>query len=207
MPTRWRWPPDSASARRVACSGRPTASSSAKARTMSGCRVAAQPGAPERHVAEPARTARSPSPTAARPGCIPGTPCRCVAAPGAARVPRSSVRSCAVQQDLAALGSTRRLMQRISVDLPVPEGPMTAVIPSGAMDRSMPRSTGLPGAYSLHRPRITRPRGPPCVGAWFIAEPSPPVRRCGGIAAGAAALRRCSASSSRRLSASKAARL
>jgi hypothetical protein len=37
MPTRWRWPPESASARRVANSPSPTASSSSKARSMSAC--------------------------------------------------------------------------------------------------------------------------------------------------------------------------
>ena len=53
MPTRWRCPPDSASARRVAKPERPTASSSSKARSMSASRESAQPRAPGRHVAEP----------------------------------------------------------------------------------------------------------------------------------------------------------
>jgi len=42
-------------------------------------------------------------------------------------------------------GSTRRLMQRISVLLPVPDGPMIAVTPSAAISTSMSCRTGLPG--------------------------------------------------------------
>src|SRR6267143_250819 len=49
--------------------------------------------------------------------------------------------------------STSRLMQRIRVDLPVPEGPMTALMPRASKSRSMPRSTGFPGTYSLTSPR------------------------------------------------------
>src|SRR5260370_22102994 len=52
-----------------------------------------------------------------------------------------------------AVGSTSRLMQRIRVDLPVPEGPMTALMPCASKSRSMPRSTGFPGTYSLTSPR------------------------------------------------------
>ena len=55
MPTRWRWPPDSASARLSACSVRPTRSSSANAFVDVGLWEAAEEGAPERHVAEAAR--------------------------------------------------------------------------------------------------------------------------------------------------------
>src|SRR5688572_20084581 len=54
------------------------------------------------------------------------------------------------------VGSTRRLMQRIRVDFPVPEGPMTALMPRGANSRSMPRSTGLPRSYSLTSCLMTR---------------------------------------------------
>src|SRR5437762_9179358 len=50
-----------------------------------------------------------------------------------------------------ALGSTRRLMQRISVLLPVPDGPMIAVMPRAAMSRLTSFKTGLPGTYDLAR--------------------------------------------------------
>ena len=76
------------------------------------------------------RTAGFPSPSAARPGCIPGTPCRCGGArcaqrrrAAAARGPGPRIRS------RPTVGSTSRLMQRISVLLPVPDGPMIAVMP------------------------------------------------------------------------------
>src|SRR5438132_572565 len=53
--------------------------------------------------------------------------------------------------DAPALGSTRRLMQRINVLLPVPDGPMIAVMPRAAMSRLMSFKTGLPGTYDLVR--------------------------------------------------------
>src|SRR5688572_3129349 len=46
-------------------------------------------------------------------------------------------------------------MQRIKVDLPVPEGPMTAVMPVGATLRSTARSTGTPRRYSFVSPRMS----------------------------------------------------
>src|SRR5207248_8229374 len=54
-----------------------------------------------------------------------------------------------------AVGSTRRLMQRISVLLPVPEGPITALTPRSPNAMSMWRRIGLPRTYSLLRPRMT----------------------------------------------------
>jgi hypothetical protein len=44
-------------------------------------------------------------------------------------LPRSFARSWPRNMISPAVGSTSRLMQRISVDLPVPDGPMTAVSP------------------------------------------------------------------------------
>src|SRR3989441_6571697 len=70
------------------------------------------------------------------------------------RAPRgSATRSCPSKITCPAVGSTSRLMQRIRVDLPVPEGPMTALMPRASKSRSIPRSTGLPGTYSLTSPR------------------------------------------------------
>ena len=57
-----------------------------------------------------------------------------------------------------AVGSTRRLMQRISVDLPVPEGPMIAVMPRPSTLSETSLSTGWPARYSLRRLRITSER-------------------------------------------------
>ena len=50
-------------------------------------------------------------------------------------------------------------MQRISVLLPVPDAPMTALIPVSPNARSMSCKTGLPGTYSLVSPRMTRELG------------------------------------------------
>ena len=55
MPTRWRWPPDSASARLSTCSVRPTRSKQLEGLVHVGLRKAAQQGSPERDVAQPAR--------------------------------------------------------------------------------------------------------------------------------------------------------
>src|SRR4051812_33071848 len=46
-------------------------------------------------------------------------------------------------------------MQRISVDLPVPDGPMIAVTPVGAIVRLTSMSTGTPRRYSLRSRRIS----------------------------------------------------
>ena len=64
-----------------------------------------------------------------RRGCTPGKPCR-----SCRRAKRNSGRDKRMMSRprnmiSPAVGSTRRLMQRISVDFPVPDGPMTAVIP------------------------------------------------------------------------------
>src|SRR5215203_6737243 len=78
-----------------------------------------------------------------------------------------------------AVGSTRRLMQRISVDLPVPDGPMTAVMPRPGMARSMSFSTGTPGRYSLRSLRMRSARASPSLvaattaGAAVIASSVP----------------------------------
>jgi len=47
------------------------------------------------------------------------------------------------------------LMQRMSVDFPVPDGPMTAVMPRFANVMLMSRNTGTPRRYSLRSPRIS----------------------------------------------------
>jgi hypothetical protein len=44
-------------------------------------------------------------------------------------------------------------MQRRSVDLPVPDGPMIATMPEGGNSSVMPSSTRLPATYSLTSPR------------------------------------------------------
>src|SRR5262245_36481908 len=49
-------------------------------------------------------------------------------------------------------------MQRTSVDLPVPEGPMIAVIPRPSTLSETSLSTGCPERYSLRRWRITSER-------------------------------------------------
>src|SRR5256712_147940 len=70
------------------------------------------------------------------------------------RAPRgSATRSCPSKITCPAVGSTSRLMQRIRVDLPVPEGPMTAMSARYSNSSTMPRSTGWPGLYSLTSPR------------------------------------------------------
>jgi hypothetical protein len=56
------------------------------------------------------------------------------------------------------VGSTSRLMQRISVDLPVPEGPMIATMPGSETLSEMSRRTGWPLRYSLTRLRMTSAR-------------------------------------------------
>src|SRR6218665_1367146 len=61
----------------------------------------------------------------------------------------SSCRPSSSSRMRPAVGSTSRLMQRISVLLPVPEGPMMLVSPVPDTARSMPLSTGWPGRYSL----------------------------------------------------------
>src|SRR6476620_5182025 len=57
-----------------------------------------------------------------------------------------------------AVGSTSRLMQRTSVDLPVPDGPMIAVSPRPSMSSETFLRTGSPARYSLRRLRMTRER-------------------------------------------------
>src|SRR4051812_22425782 len=57
-----------------------------------------------------------------------------------------------------AVGSTRRLMHRTSVDLPVPDGPMIAVMPRPSTVSETSLSTGCPGRYSLRRLRMTSAR-------------------------------------------------
>ena len=101
-------------------SARPTASSSSKARSMSCRRKPPQPGLPAPARSRAARTAGSPSRSGARPGCIPGTPCRCAGARARSGRPRSLAMSSPSNRISPAVGSTSRLMQRISVDLPVP---------------------------------------------------------------------------------------
>src|SRR5262249_8031813 len=56
------------------------------------------------------------------------------------------------------VGSTSRLMQRTSVDLPVPEGPMMAVRPRPSIVRETSRSTGSPAPHSLRSLRIRSDR-------------------------------------------------
>src|SRR5437762_869387 len=63
----------------------------------------------------------------------------------------SPTRSSPSSSTRPAVGSTSRLMQRISVLLPVPDGPMIAVTPRAAMSRLMSLRTGLPGTYDFDR--------------------------------------------------------
>src|SRR6266581_717319 len=72
----------------------------------------------------------------------------------------SRTRSWPSSSTAPALGSTSRLMQRISVLLPVPDGPMIAVMPRAAMSRLMSFSTGLPVMYDFERCRIVSMRLP-----------------------------------------------
>src|SRR3979411_564495 len=56
-------------------------------------------------------------------------------------------------------------MHRTSVDLPVPDGPMIAVMPRPATVSETSLSTGFPGRYSLRRLRMTSARSiSPAVG-------------------------------------------
>src|SRR5215212_6802659 len=93
--------------------------------------------------------------------------------------PESLARSWPRKRISPAVGSTRRLMQRISVDLPVPDGPMTAVMPRPGMARSMSFSTGTPGRYSLRSLRMRSARASPSLvaattaGAAVIASSVP----------------------------------
>src|SRR5215204_1461362 len=87
--------------------------------------------------------------------------------------PESLARSWPRKRISPAVGSTRRLMQRISVDLPVPDGPMTAVMPRPGMARSMSFRTGTPGRYSLRSLRMRSAREfPSLVAATTPARPS-----------------------------------
>ena len=134
----------------------------------------AQPRPPYRDIAEAAASARSRSPSGAPPGCIPGTPCRCGGASGAARVRCSLAMSWPRNRISPEVGSTSRLMQRISVDLPVPDGPMIAVMPRPSTVSETFFSTGWPARYSLRRLRITseRPALPPAASGLNGAEAS-----------------------------------
>ena len=59
--------------------------------------------------------------------------------------PRSGTMSRPPNRICPALGSTRRLMQRSSVLLPVPDAPITAVRPLPLTSSVNPFSTGWPG--------------------------------------------------------------
>jgi hypothetical protein len=88
-------------ARVAKSSPRPTASSSSKARATSSAGIS-QPGLARPARSRAGRSARSPSPSGARPGCIPGTPCRCGAAARRSSLPLAASPDPALEQDLAA---------------------------------------------------------------------------------------------------------
>ncbi len=143
----------------------PTTSSSSKARVDVVCAGTCAATRATRTRSPGARESRfSITVRAARPGCIPGTPCRCAGGPGAAPCAAASTRSCPSNSIAPEVGSTSRLMQRMSVLLPVPEGPMIAVMPRGATSRVDVGKHRLAGDVVLgempDRQRRRRRRGP-----------------------------------------------
>jgi hypothetical protein len=108
----------------VGMSVSPTRSSSAKASRRRRCGKRAEKLRQKPAHSRAGRTARSPSPSAARPGRIPGRSCPCAGARGAAaRAQRGDLVS-PLSRTRPPVGSTSRLTQRISVDLPAPDGPI-----------------------------------------------------------------------------------
>ena len=105
--------------------GETAARRAAAAQRLSGCRhIGEACGATlstRTYVAEAAQVHVLHDGQAARPGCTPGTPCRCAGVTSAQRL-TGFPRSLPSKQNPPEVGLTRRLMQRISVDLPVPEG-------------------------------------------------------------------------------------
>src|SRR6185436_11181231 len=67
--------------------------------------------------------------------------------------PLSLARSVPMNRISPEVGLVRRLMQRIRVDLPVPDGPMIAVMPRPANVSEISFRTGWPLRYSLERLR------------------------------------------------------
>ncbi len=152
---RCRWPPGQ---RVGALMGKPRkaddASSNSYARQIILRRELAAPCAPSRHIAEPPRDSRFSPITDRRSttGCIPGT-----------AIPIWRVWRSALLPDRPAPGpgfrtgspppsvATRPLMQRINVDLPVPDAPMIAVIPRVSISTLTSLSTGVPATYDLER--------------------------------------------------------
>src|SRR4029450_3685947 len=65
------------------------------------------------------------------------------------------VRSCPLNRISPSLGSTSRLMQRMSVLLPVPDAPMTAAMPRVPISRLMSVRTGFPATYDFERWRTS----------------------------------------------------
>ena len=143
MPTRWRWPPGQrVGALGCAKPGKPDRIEQVESALDVALGKFAQPGAPHRNIAEPAAQQVLHDASGARRDCTPGTPCRCGAARSSGRGRTSFARSWPRNRISPDVGCTRRLTQRISVLLPVPEGPMMAVRPEPGKVRSMPRSTG-----------------------------------------------------------------
>ena len=124
MPTRWRWPPESASARLSTCSVRPTRSSSCECLVDVGLREAAQERAPERDVAEPARQHVLHHGQALDQGELLEDHADAPARLAQTRRATGAVISRSPRKTWPEVGSTRRLTQRISVDLPAPDGPI-----------------------------------------------------------------------------------
>src|SRR6266702_2752329 len=157
MPTRWRCPPESWSARLVAKSPRPTASRSPKARSIS---AAGNLRSHARHTGtKPSLLQNTSAITESRSTRLYSwktMPMRRRAARSSG--PDSRTRSWPRNRISPAVGSTRRLMQRISVDLPAPEGPMIAVNPRPSTSSETPLSTGSPARYSLRRLRMVTDR-------------------------------------------------
>ena len=102
MPTRWRWPPDSSSARLSAmCEQTDAVEQAERLVHVRSADSGAGSCARTRHSRD-GRTGRSPSRSAARPARIPGRSCPCGAARGAARRSPACVRSISSEPDLAA---------------------------------------------------------------------------------------------------------
>ncbi len=155
MPTRWRCPPESESARALAKPVRPTISSVSQARWMSAASKLRQKAfhadvLPRHPVSRFSITVRR----STRLYSWNTMPMRLRAERNS--LPESLTMSRPSNTISPAEGSTSRLMQRIRVDLPVPEGPMMAVMSLPSKVREMSRKTGLPGTYAFDRFLIRR---------------------------------------------------
>src|SRR5882757_5894177 len=76
--------------------------------------------------------------------------------------PPSVVISMSLRVTVPAVGSTSRLMQRMTVDLPAPEGPISAITWPSGTSRSMPFSARSPVRYRFTRPLMRSICPPTC---------------------------------------------